>query len=287
MDVHQQDGKGQQSCGPHPTPAQATHDGLELRESNPEQLQPRQVVGPEDVVRGHVFVRPKFHRDVVQLLLERAKQLVPKHQRPPKISVQIRLVFAMVNAVVGRRDHDVLKEPRFVHQRIVVVELHEVVHGPHRHKNFRRNANNGQDNEKRNGRHGAVPAVANAQGKAEVIALMVHHVHGPQHPKLVMHAMQPVKAEVPKQQGQCELRHVRPFGHPSQTETFVNRVKHRHFKPSEHPKNRVPRVQVEHNLVPRHFFALNEPQDERFDGHHQKEQRGRKDECHRMKLRKT
>ena len=85
---------------------------------------------------------------------------------------------------MGRGDHDVLKEPGLVHQRIVVVELHEVVHGSHRHKHFRRNADNGQNNEERNGRHGAVPAVANAQGKTEVIAFVMHHVHGPEHPSL-------------------------------------------------------------------------------------------------------
>ena len=119
-----------------------------------------------------------------------------------------------------------------------------------------------------------------------MVSFMVYHVHGPKHPKLVVHAVQPVEAKVPKKEGQCELRHMGPLCHQPQAEPLIDGVEHGHFKAPKHPKNGVPGIQVEHDLVPGHFFALNEAQDERLNGHHQEQQCGWKYESHTLKMRK-
>ena len=87
----------------------------------------------------------------------------------------------------------------------MVVKLNEVVDAADGNEDFGGNANHGKNQEKGNGRDAAVPAVSDAQGQAEVLPLMMHHMHGPQDSPSVMQSMEPVEAKIPKHHGQRKL----------------------------------------------------------------------------------
>ena len=68
-----------------------------------------------------------------------------------------------------------------------------------------------------------------------MLALVVHHVHGPQQGDFMVQPVHPVKAQVPGKKSEHPLRHHGPLVDDVQVHMAQQQGEGRHFHAAEHP----------------------------------------------------
>ena len=132
--------------------------------------------------------------------LERAKDAVPDDENAAVIAIQILVLNGVMHAVVAGRAKPAVKPAQLFDLLGMHPELVEQIDQAHHGKHHRRHACQ---------RHGQVKHPAQERARAGLaqrgrqvigLALMVHGMGRPEHAHLVAHAVQPVVAEIVKNQ---------------------------------------------------------------------------------------
>jgi hypothetical protein len=139
---------------------------------------------------------------VVVFVLESAKESIPQDQDAPVVLVQIRIVHRVVHAVVAGAAKPAVEPAELAHLLGVHPELVEQVDERHHAKHQRRHARQRHGHIKDPAQQRARTGLAQRGAQVVVLALVVHRVRGPQHGRLVPHAVQPVVAKVVEHQRQ-------------------------------------------------------------------------------------
>ncbi|MNC59070.1 hypothetical protein D3C75_1088520 [compost metagenome] len=90
-----------------------------------------------------------------------------------------------------------------------------------------------------------------------------------------MQAMQPVKAEVPRQQGKQPHQHRWPTAQQIQAEVRRHIAVTGDFQPAEQPQHDMAGVEIEHQIVPVDLLALCILQHQRLTNHHKQHEQDR------------
>ncbi|MNT12032.1 hypothetical protein D3C72_1469420 [compost metagenome] len=229
-------------------------------------------------MRGCHALHAIAHFHALEFGLEAAKQPVPQQQGAAEIAVDVAFIRAMVHAVVRGRDHEAIEDAGFVHQRIVVIELHRVMQRRDDKEDFQRHAQHGQDGDEGEIRQRRIPGIAHAQRQVEMLALVVHHVHGPQQRDFMVQPVHPVKAQVPGKKREYPLRHHGPLVDDVQVRMAQQQGEGRHFHAAEHPHQDVAGIEIEDHVLPRHgrlAYPFEYQQFGQHEGQHDQERQGK------------
>ncbi len=157
-------------------------------------------VGPHRIPAAQRTARAVVARMLAELRLEAAEQPIPHHQDAAVVAVEVDVVDGVVHAVVRRRAEPAVEPAEPVDLARVHPELVQQVderdHGEHR----RRHAHEGHRQVEQPPGDPARAGLAQRGGQVVFLALVVHHVRGPEQPHGVAGAVQPVVEEVVGQQ---------------------------------------------------------------------------------------
>ena len=161
---------------------------------------------------------------MVHLFLEAAEHAVPDDQQAAVVAVDVRVVHRVVHAVVaGGAEHPV-KPAELAHLLGMHPELVEQVDQRHDAKHQRWHAGNRHGDVEDPAKQGAAAGLAQRGRQVVVLALVVHHVGRPEQGNDVARTVDPVVAEVVKNQRQDDAvpggpeRQVRVDGHGTEHE---------------------------------------------------------------------
>ena len=158
-------------------------------------------VGPQRVEAAQRRASAVDARLVVALFLEGAEQAVPHDQDAAVVAVEVTIVHCMVHAVVRRRAEPAVEPAQLVHLLGVHPELVQQVDQRDGAEHQRRHADQRHRQIEQPPQQRTAGGLAQRGGEVVVLALVVHHVRGPEDAHAVPGAMQPVVAQVVHQQG--------------------------------------------------------------------------------------
>ena len=136
------------------------------------------------------------------LLAKAAEQPVPDDQDAAVVLVQITVVDRVVHAVVARRTKNAVEPAEFSHQFGVHPELVEQVDQCDDCEHQRRNPGQRHRQVEDPSKQGTAAGLAQRGGQVVVLALVVHHMGGPEQRHLVARAVVPVITKIVENQRQ-------------------------------------------------------------------------------------
>jgi hypothetical protein len=159
-------------------------------------------VGPDRVPALQRLAGAVDARLLRVLGLESAEQVVPEHQDAAVVLVQVAVVHRVVHAVVGRRGEPAVEAAERSDLLGVDPELVEQVNQSDHGEHDRRHARQCHRQVEHPAQQRGAGGLAQRGREVVVLALVVHHVGGPEDAHFMAQAVVPVIEEVVEHQGQ-------------------------------------------------------------------------------------
>lgn len=169
-------------------------------------------IGPQRVPAVEQAARAVDAFLPVVLVLEGAEHPVPEDQDAAVVLVQVDVIHRVVHAVVAGAAEPAVEPAQAPDLLGVHPELVEQVHQRHDGEHQRRHAGQRHGHVEHPAQQCAGAGLAQRGRQVVVLALVVHRMRGPEHGRLVAHAVQPVVAKIVEHQRQQPARHAEPEG---------------------------------------------------------------------------